>query len=288
MNFTACVWMKIFTDVASNFNYEESFRHLTTFHRISGPVQLNIKKRYRPYSSTYPNILPHLPTKRLKVSVLIPPEEFDEYLDETSEGDNLSKLLGEIEKVLIQIFQIFFRLKSFKVECSQNEAKNTVGSFYYADSSSVDRFDFEFSYLSSTKVYGAVNGNCMQRKFAYPTSLDNYLKFSTSPLPQMLLFSSHDLKPLGLMGRDPTDEEIDRAIAKRAQFNKVKTLHFANKPARKPAQFDKIFQKACLLLSFCFLISDYSLCLIMLLSFNALILALLQNIVCIIIINTRL
>ena len=214
----------MFTDVASNFNYEESVRHLTTFQRISGPVQLNIKKRYRPHSSTYPNILPHLPTNRLKCSTLLPLEEFYKYFDEKSEGDNLFELLGELEKVLIQIFQIFFRLKSFKVECSQDEAKNTAGSFYYADSASVDRLDFEFSYWSSTNVYrqqnGTGNGVCVQRKFAYPTSLGNYLKFSTSPLPQ-LLFSSNDFKPMCLMGRDPTDEEIDRAIAKRAQFNKV-------------------------------------------------------------------
>ena len=224
MSFTAGVWIKIFTDVASNFNCEESFCHLTTFRRISGPVQLNIKKRYRPHSSTYPNILPHLPTKRLKNSILIPLEEFDEYFEGKSERYNLSKLLGEIEKVLIQIFQIFFRLKSFKVERSQNEAKNTVVSFYYADSASVDRFDFEFFDMSSTNVYrqqnGTDNGIYIQRKFAYPTSLDNYLKFSTSPLPQMLFSIDHS-KPLSIVGRDPTDDEIDRAIAKRAQFNKV-------------------------------------------------------------------
>ena len=224
MSFTAGVWRKIYTDIASNFNYDESVRHLTTFRRISGSVQLNIRKRYRPYSSTYPNILPHLPTKRLKISVLIPPEEMDEYLDEKSEEDNFLELFGEIEKVLIQNFQIFFRLKSFKVERSQNEAKNTVGSFYYADSASVDRFDLEFSHLSSTSLLNLGNGFCIQRKFAYPTSLESYLKFSTSPLPQLLLSSSNDdfkLKPLQLEGRDPTDKEIDRAIAKRVQLNMV-------------------------------------------------------------------
>ena len=93
MNFTNG-WIKIFTDVASNFNYEESVRHLTTFRCISGPVQLNIKKRYRPHSSTYPNILPHLPTKRLKLSIFRPIE-----VEVNSDGDNLFDLLGEIEKV---------------------------------------------------------------------------------------------------------------------------------------------------------------------------------------------
>ena len=79
-------WIKIFTDVASNFNYEESVRHLTTFRCISGPVQLNIKKRYRPYS--------YIPTKRLKLSIFRPIE-----VEVNSDGDNLFDLLGEIEKV---------------------------------------------------------------------------------------------------------------------------------------------------------------------------------------------
>ena len=107
MSFTAGVWMKIFTDVASNFNCEESFRHLTTFGRISGPVQLNIKKRYRRYS--------YIPTKRLKSSnvrlkssttkklkccqILRPIEEIIEEFGADEDKEYLLHMLGEIEKV---------------------------------------------------------------------------------------------------------------------------------------------------------------------------------------------
>ena len=108
---------------------------------------------------------------------------------------------------------------------SHGEEKNVSSAFtYYADSSSVDLFDLLHSHLSSTCLLNLGNGFCIQRKFAYPTSLENYLKFSTSPLPQLLLSSRNDdfkLKPLQLEGRDPTDKEIDRAIAKRAQLNMV-------------------------------------------------------------------
>ena len=89
MNFTASVWIKIFTDVASNFNYDESVRHLTTFGRISGPVLLNIKKRYRRYS--------YIPTKRLKSSILQPIEEIIEEFGEDEYTYRLH-LFGEIEK----------------------------------------------------------------------------------------------------------------------------------------------------------------------------------------------
>ena len=90
MNFTAGVWIKIFTDVASNFNYDESVRHLTTFQCISGPVQLNIKKRYRRYS--------YIPTKRLRLSIFRPREESEEN-NGHERDDLLFDLLGETEKV---------------------------------------------------------------------------------------------------------------------------------------------------------------------------------------------
>ena len=55
-------WPRILADIVSNFNCEESVRHLTTHSCVYAGAQTNIQKRYRPNS--------YIPTKRLKCTLL--------------------------------------------------------------------------------------------------------------------------------------------------------------------------------------------------------------------------
>ena len=86
-------WPRIFADIVSNFNCEESVRHLTTNACVYAGAQTNIQKRYRPNS--------YIPTKRLKCTLLFSSSlTEDKAVRRNKYRSNVNFIgFGEIEKV---------------------------------------------------------------------------------------------------------------------------------------------------------------------------------------------